>query len=106
MAAQGENPPFAAKISIANVQVPANCLTNPRSRRFADSVDQWLAGLVQRSFAHWRDARNYRSFVDGPAEEWLGVAAGFILVGRSAIAYFLTKRDRQIPICNHNESRR
>jgi hypothetical protein len=46
------------------------------------------------------------SFVDGPAEEWLGAAAGFILVGRSAIAYFLTKRDREIAICNHNESRR
>ncbi|MFL6389573.1 MAG: hypothetical protein ACJ71U_19000 [Terriglobales bacterium] len=46
------------------------------------------------------------SFVDGPAEEWLGAAAGFILVGRSAIAYSLTKRDREIPICIDTESRR
>jgi hypothetical protein len=35
------------------------------------------------------------SFVDGPAEEWLAAAAGLILVGRSAVAYFLIERDRK-----------
>ncbi|HWG39987.1 MAG TPA: hypothetical protein VN658_05525 [Candidatus Acidoferrales bacterium] len=36
------------------------------------------------------------SFVGGPAEEWLAAAAGLILVGRSAVAYFLIERDRKI----------
>jgi hypothetical protein len=105
MAAQGENLPFAAKISIGDVQAPANCLP---ILVFADFLIRWINGLLD-----WFSVALLigltlviiGSFVDGPAEEWLGAAAGFILVGRSAIAYFLTKRGREIPICNDTESR-
>ena len=45
------------------------------------------------------------SFFDGPAEEWLGAVAGIILLGRTAAAYFLTKRDQKIPVSNENQAR-
>jgi hypothetical protein len=43
------------------------------------------------------------SFVDGPAGEWLAAAAGIIFLGRSAVAYFLVKRDRKLQSINNNK---
>jgi hypothetical protein len=45
------------------------------------------------------------SFVDGPAGEWLAAAAGIIFLGRSAVAYFLMKRNRKLPSLNDNQVR-
>jgi hypothetical protein len=88
MAAQGENPPFAAKISIGDVQVPANCLTNPRFRRFADAVINGLLEWFSVALLIGLALVIIGSFVDGPAEEWLGAAAGFILVGKKCNCIF------------------
>jgi hypothetical protein len=45
------------------------------------------------------------SFMDGRAGEWLAAAAGIIFLGRSAVAYFLVKRDRKLPSLNDNQVR-
>jgi hypothetical protein len=74
----------------------------------ADFLVQWRKGLLD-----WFSVAlligvtlvMIGSFIDGPAGEWLATAAGIILLGRSAVAYFLIKRDRNLPISNENQAR-